>query len=215
MTMVGNADGRLHVQRQVDDYALRSVEFEMMGFLAFTVETYERRIEMENKSNEQDVDEASRDSTINRYGQYLTDHPKASTHTRVYRPEDHNCLPNIIGPWLPRRDGEENTKAYYYASMLAFLKPWRDLRDLKDACDTWKDAFDKYMQNATQRDRDVVAGCQYYYDTRTQRENRDLENDPLVDVDMHEENEIEGGGDDDEVVEESMGIMVSFSFRIC
>ena len=39
MTLVGNADGRLHVCRQVEDYALRGIEFEAMGFLSFTVET--------------------------------------------------------------------------------------------------------------------------------------------------------------------------------
>jgi len=32
MTLIGNTEGKLHVQRQVQDYALRSVEFEMMGF---------------------------------------------------------------------------------------------------------------------------------------------------------------------------------------
>ena len=50
--------------------------------------------------------------------------------------------------------------------MLAFLKPWRTLHDLKDNCENWKAAFEQYMQTANQRDRDVVAGCQYYYDSR-------------------------------------------------
>ena len=50
--------------------------------------------------------------------------------------------------------------------MLAFLKPWRTLHDLKDSCEDWKAAFERYMQMANQRDRDVVAGCQYYYDSR-------------------------------------------------
>lgn len=45
MTLIGNAEGKLHVQRQVENYALRGVEFEDMGFLTFTVETYERWID--------------------------------------------------------------------------------------------------------------------------------------------------------------------------
>ena len=185
MTLIGNTEGKLHVQRQVQDYALRSVEFEMMGFLTFTVETYERRMVLDNENNDHDVHEESNQSTINQYGRYLTDHPKSTTHTRVYRSENHNFLPNIVGCWLPRRDGEESTKPYYYASMLAFLKPWRDLRCLKDECDSWESAFERYMRNATQRDKDVVAGCQYYYDTRTAVDNRDT-------VD-----EINGDGDSD------------------
>lgn len=42
MTLIANVNGKLHVQRQVEDYALRGTEFESMGFLIFTVETYER-----------------------------------------------------------------------------------------------------------------------------------------------------------------------------
>ena len=48
MTLIGNTAGKLHVQRQVEDYALRGPEFEDMGFLLFTVETYERRIGTQN-----------------------------------------------------------------------------------------------------------------------------------------------------------------------
>ena len=32
------------MQRQVQDYALRRIEFEEMGFLTFTVETYEHHM---------------------------------------------------------------------------------------------------------------------------------------------------------------------------
>ena len=41
MRLFGDVEGKLHVQRQVEDYAYRGVEFEMMGFLSFIVETYE------------------------------------------------------------------------------------------------------------------------------------------------------------------------------
>ena len=42
MTLIGGSEGKLHVNRQIEDYALRGMEFEAMGFLTFTVETYER-----------------------------------------------------------------------------------------------------------------------------------------------------------------------------
>ena len=88
MTLVGNADGRLHVCRQVEDYALRGIEFEAMGFLSFTVETtYERRMKTENENETNYDDDHSHDlnhGPRNQYGQYLTNHPKSSTHTRVF-----------------------------------------------------------------------------------------------------------------------------------
>ena len=91
------------------------------------------------------------------------------------RPENHNFLPNIVGPWFPRRDGEESTKPYYYAAMLALLKPWRDLRQLKDDNESWESAFMAFIECATQRDKDVVAGSQYYYESRNVAVNREFE----------------------------------------
>ena len=195
MTLIGNTAGKLHVQRQVEDYALRGPEFEDMGFLSFTVETYERRVVMQNLHVEDTEDnEESRHISSNEGCGYLQSHPKKGTHTRVYRSETHNCLPNIVGSWLPRRDGEENTRPYYYASMLALLKPWRELEELKGDFETWESAFNIFMETATRRDRDVVAGCQYYYDSRNSaRTDRAEDEDDDVDVDrdshMYVENE--------------------------
>lgn len=150
MTLIGNTAGKLHVQRQVEDYAFRGSEFEDMGFLSFTVETYERRIVTQNANvdDTHQVEENHHVST-NETCRYLTDHPKKTTHTRAHRSENHNFLPNIVGTWLPRRDGEENTRPYYFASMLALLKPWREIEDLKADGETWQSTFDIFMETAS------------------------------------------------------------------
>jgi hypothetical protein len=174
MSFFGNADGRLHVQCQVEDYVLRGREFEDMGFLTFTVETYERRIQEEKKDEKDDF---YAQSIQNHGGTYLSIHSKATTHYRVSRTQNHNALPNIVGPWLPRRDGDASTKSYYYAAMLSFLKPWRELHDIKRVAEAWEGAFESYMKVAGQRDRDVVAGCQYYYESKNIAANRDDDED--------------------------------------
>jgi hypothetical protein len=51
--------------------------------------------------------------------------------------------------------------------MLALLKPWRKIQGLKDESELWEEAFDKFRESMTQRDKDVVAGCQYYYESRS------------------------------------------------
>jgi hypothetical protein len=91
----------------------------------------------------------------------------------VYRSENRTVLPNIVGPWFPRRDGDESTKPYYYASMLALLKPWKTLDELKINFHTWEDAFTNFMNTTNQRDKDVVAGCQYYYESNSIARNRE------------------------------------------
>ena len=65
------------------------------------------------------------------------------------RSENHNFLPNIVGPWLPQRDGEDSTRPYYYASMLALLKPWRELEDLKRDDENWEFAFNTFMETSS------------------------------------------------------------------
>ena len=62
---------------------------------------------------------------------YLFDHPKHTTHFQIAWTKFHNFLPNIIGPWFPCHDGKDVLKAFYYASMLTLLKPWRNLQHLK------------------------------------------------------------------------------------
>jgi hypothetical protein len=86
----------------------------------------------------------------------------------------------------------DNTKAYYYALMLALLKPWRNIGYLKDKDQTWESAFNGFMEMATQQDRDVVAGSQYYYETRTvaaNKKNKEEENCINEDDDHNIENE--------------------------
>jgi hypothetical protein len=75
MSLKANAEGKLHACRQVDDYAMRGFEFEEMGFLTFTVETYERRLEHgEHEMNEGNMDKLGRPR--NESSHYLRNHPK-------------------------------------------------------------------------------------------------------------------------------------------
>jgi hypothetical protein len=217
MMLIGDSEGRLRVQRQVEDYAYRGVEFETMGFLTFVVETYERRLKNETTGSEKEQRENSGSSPMTESGRYMNDHSRSSTHVRVCRADNHNTLPNIVGPWLPRRDGEESTRPFYFAAMLAFLKPWRDLNRLKNDGDTWESAFDRYMQTASQRDRDVVSGCQYYYDTRSAVDDSNVDDEQehhLNDgvefdrVEMEDENVIDDGS-----VTASVSRMSLFSCR--
>ena len=64
------------------------------------------------------------------------------------------------------------------------MKPWRELEELKGDSETWESAFNIFMETATRRDRDVVSGCQYYYDSRNSaRSDRAEDEDVNVDDD--------------------------------
>ena len=55
---------------------------------------------------------------------------------------------------------------YYYASMFALLKPWRSLDQLKDDNESCELAFHTFTGNASQRDKDIILGSQYYYKSK-------------------------------------------------
>ena len=82
--------------------------------------------------------------------------------------------------------------------MLALLKPWRELEELKGDSETWESAFNIFMETATRCDRDVVAGCQYYYDSRNSaRTDRAEDEDVDVDVDRDSHMYVEDEEDTD------------------
>ena len=79
MSVMGDTEGKLHVRRQVQDYALRGIEFEMMGFLNFTVETYEHSMKGGLGPADEREENEMRSQKLGGY-RYLPTHPKSATH---------------------------------------------------------------------------------------------------------------------------------------
>lgn len=172
----------------MQDYVLRPVAFDDMNFLDFTVETYDGRKE----DGDEEEDESRRHRvgrTKNLRGEYLSNHPKFDSHIRIERSENHNYLPNIVGPWFPRRDSVEEEE-FYYASVLALLQPWRNLQELKGDGRTWKEEGLVFLERTSGRQRNVIAGMQYYYDSRSKAQSCNQ------DVDIDEDRVDEGDLDD-------------------
>ncbi|KAH7926340.1 hypothetical protein BV22DRAFT_992346, partial [Leucogyrophana mollusca] len=75
-------------------------------------------------------------------------------------------LPNIVGPFFPSGTDTQH-RDLYCASMLSLLTPWRDLEDLLIGFNNWEEAFNSFLANTSQWQRDVLAGVQYYYECRS------------------------------------------------
>lgn len=197
-TLVSNVDGRLYMASQVQDYALRGLSFAQFNYLDYMVETYEIR-----KGDGDEEREEAADGVTHRVGRarnprdsYLSDHPKVKSHIRIQRAEHHNYLPNIIGLWFPRRDRLEE-EDFYYASMLALLRPWRALEDLKRNDRSWKEEGLLFLESATAEQRNVIACMQYYYDSKVKAQNRNQDVDEDKDVEHEYENMAVNEADDD------------------
>jgi len=62
---------------------------------------------------------------------------------RVIRRDGHETMPNFIGDCS--HEMTWRSVQHYYASMLALLRPWRDIGDLKMQTETFKEAFDAFV----------------------------------------------------------------------
>jgi hypothetical protein len=76
--------------------------------------------------------------------------------------EEHNMLPNIVGPYLPRNDVEISYK-FYCASMLSLLRPWREIQDLLVLGQSWSISFASFIHLASTHNLDFISATQYYY----------------------------------------------------
>lgn len=152
--------GTLVFRSQLTDYKLRGHELDNMSLVSFVVDTRDDSY-IPTASN-QPTQQAGPGAPRHPRSSYLPEHPRSKTHQRVLRAPDHNVLPNIVGPYLPRSD-DEDTYGFYCCSMLALLKPWRDIRDLAPAGQPWHIAFATFLLSAKPRDLDFISGAQYYY----------------------------------------------------
>ncbi|KAH0825766.1 hypothetical protein J3R83DRAFT_8926 [Lanmaoa asiatica] len=89
------------------------------------------------------------------------------SHYKIYcvvHPVDHNNLPNFIGPYFSKRD-DESPAEVYLASMMLLFKPWHDLQvDLKQAGESWKEAFERWYPTTSSATRRMMNNIQYYYE---------------------------------------------------
>ncbi|KAK0439629.1 hypothetical protein EV421DRAFT_1689232, partial [Armillaria borealis] len=69
----------------------------------------------------------------------------------------------IVGKWFPRSD-RDDCREYYCASMLALLKPWRSMRDLKNEGEHFEISWRRFSKNLTPKQIDVIDNIQYFHE---------------------------------------------------
>ena len=170
VTLDVNSSGGVFAKSQLTDYSYRGEELADFNFLDFFVDTYEIEIPKDERSKPAHVSATDGDEhrgpgrPRNTRIKYLSLHPKAKTAQRILRSYGHRNLPNFVGRWFPRSDDEE-TREFYCASMLALLKPWRDLgKDLKHPGQMWKTAFDHFLGETSWKEKRVISGLQYFHE---------------------------------------------------
>lgn len=166
VTLDIGSNGRVFARSQTRDYALRGPELESYSVWQFIKDTYEVDMTAADRRAAANPEDSRRGPgrPQNERSMYLDAHPCHGKKVWVVRSRGHRNIPNVIGKWFPRSNDDES-RAYYSASMLMLLKPWRRIdRDLKPVGVSWADAFAQFRQGADREVLAVIGGIQYFHE---------------------------------------------------
>ncbi|KIO14871.1 hypothetical protein M404DRAFT_118815, partial [Pisolithus tinctorius Marx 270] len=161
VTLLCSRRGELYTCTQMQDYLQCGAELDNLLLLAFVCDTWEEQYTATDVNCNQRTS-PTKGWPAHKHTPYHDDHPKAQSH----RSKGHNTLPQIVGPWLPCHD-DSSTYDFYCMCMLALLKPWRIGASLKSSDKGWSEAFERLEASNTPWETHVLAGLQYYYDSKT------------------------------------------------
>ena len=140
---------------QVQEYIDRGEEMQDLSYLDFVRNTYDVFIADFNVDT---LHKRSHNPTI----PYLPNsgHHK---HYRVLRREEHETMITFSGAWFPRAD-DVTQRPLYCASVLALLKPWRTLVDIKRPDTTFEDEFAFFWNHQNIYTKSILDNIQYFYE---------------------------------------------------
>lgn len=195
---------------QLKDYICRGDELADYNLLHFVKDTYEAAVSPKDFAPAPVIRVVGRPR--NTRSLYKPQHSHSQKLCRVVRPRNHKNLLSIPGSYLPRSDRPESFN-FYCASVLALLKPWRKITDLKGHFEDWPDALDAFKAGAGVDASRIISNIQYFHecsdaaskrkDTRTDSfgtedrrrltrgQNLTSEEDPDVDVETENNLDVE------------------------
>ncbi|KAG8734972.1 hypothetical protein FRC11_003535, partial [Ceratobasidium sp. 423] len=201
IVLVFDRGGQLRPRSQIDDYTYRAEEASHYNVLDYFVNTYETQRSKKEAASTASVDRAddiaenhtqgtlqqpSPGRPAHRRIQYLPGHPRHENWVRVLRPAEHNTLPNMIGPYFPRRSDPD--QAHLRAAWcLTLLKPWRKLTDLKTPQQSWTDALDDFIASSDNRIADIIDNLDYYRTCEAAAEAKQSESNIIEEADIEDE----------------------------
>jgi hypothetical protein len=164
ITMVS---GEITLKDQLHDYMFRGEELGAMSLFSFMLDTYDAKAEpVDDVTDDPRGDIDGRQSTRGRPPNRRIPYRQGFTRTgrcRVMRTAGHETLPHFMGGWFPRNDrlGE---RELYCASILALLKPWTNLSELKTDAEAFEEAFETFVAASPKGTQDIIENIQYYYE---------------------------------------------------
>ena len=198
--IVSMVSGVITLKDQLHEYMYRGSEMSGMSLLTFMIDTYEEKSDSKQAGDGAGTNQAvCEDENQRMYGRppnrrvHYREGFAKSGRCRVYRTAGHETLAQFFGGWFPRND-KPRDKELCCASVLVLLKPWTDLSQLKTESETFEEAFNFFVNNASKRTLDAIENIQYYYECsdgakrRREMESAGMELDVGIDFENDEGN---------------------------
>jgi hypothetical protein len=147
-------DGHVQLKDQVRDYAHRGDALKEWSYLDFFLGSYDGKVLKEQST--------PRGRIPNKRVPYQ-DNCGRDGHARIIRTSGHETMPYFPGRWFARRD-PENVNGLFEASMLALLKPWRLLSELKHPHETFRHTFDQFLLTAPQKIHKLITNIEFFHE---------------------------------------------------
>lgn len=145
-------EGRLQVHDQVREYMDRGEPLRQWNYLDFFLGTYDGKRLKERTT--------PRGRTPNTRVPYKANCNR-DKRCRIIRSAGHETMPYFPGQWFPKRDRDG---VLFQASMLALLKPWYSIADLKEESQSWREAFEAFVSQADGRAQRIMENIQFYHE---------------------------------------------------
>ena len=146
-------EGQLRARDQIHDYIDRGDGLQNWNYLDYFLGTYDVPKVKERTS--------TRGRHPNERVAYK-DGCNRDKRCRVIRSKGHETMPYIPRQWFPRK--EANGHFFFEASMLALLKPWRSISDLKRRDESFEEAYNEFIAHAGDDVKRTIENIQFYHE---------------------------------------------------
>ena len=154
VAILENVKGKFLLKDQCCEYMDQGDALEHWSYLDYFLGMYDGKILKEKVS--------TRGWPANMQVPYHGDHTRPGC-CRVLRSSGHETMPYFPRAWFPKCD-DNDENGLFQASMLALLKPWRSVHDLKHDDETFRDTFNTFLIDASPTSASIIKNVQFYHE---------------------------------------------------
>jgi hypothetical protein len=165
-------EGHLHIKDQICEYIDRRNALASWSYLDYFLGTYNGRLLPERTSDR------SRPASIHMPYLENSDHVG---HCRIVKATNHETMPYFPGQWFPKRDVMD-ASGQFEACMLALLKPWRSITDIKERHEMFNDAFISFLSSAPEHIQTTIDNIQFFHECAENATSRQSNDEEFIEV---------------------------------